>query len=278
MTATSGRQRAWLFLLFLFCGLAVFTLSVTFSPVMSDRTEGTIRVGLCVAFLVAVVTAYQFPRWKKYWLFFFACFTAALSLLMSWRLSDYGLRIFSLTTETPAGIAVAKLSEAFLVVFFIVLLSVAARSDRASIYLQRGNLKKGLIIGLSAFAACSIAAVVQAVGQKVEPARLVSWTPWILIFVLANGFMEELLFRGIFLRRVEALVGAWPANLLTALVFALAHARVTYTPDVPVFVGITLVLGLVWGYIMQKTDSLIASWLFHAGADVLIVVGAFASI
>lgn len=253
-------------------------LSMTFSPSMSERTEGAVRVGLCTAFLVLAVAAYQFPRWKTYWPFFFACFTAAFSLFMAWRLADYGLEIFSLTTETPAGIAVAKLSESIVIVFTIVLLAVAARSDRASIYLQRGNLKKGLAIGLPAFAACAIAAGVQALGRGVEPAKLVSWAPWILIFVLANGFMEELLFRGIFLRRLDRLVGARPANVLTALVFALAHARVTYTPDVLTFVALVFVLGLVWGYIIQKTESVIASSLFHAGADVLIIVGMFASL
>jgi membrane protease YdiL (CAAX protease family) len=275
---TSARKRAALFLLFFLCALAVFTLAMTFSPHMSQRTEGTVRVTTTVVFLVAAVTAYQFPSWKPCWLVFFACFAASFSLLMAWRLSDYGLNIFSLTTRTPAGIAVAKLSEAIIVVFFIVVLAVAARSDLASIYLQRGNLKRGLTIGLVAFAALSVVGVVQALGHRVGVGRLFSWVPWILIFVLATGFMEELLFRGIFLKRLEPVIGAWPANGLTALVFALAHAKVTYAPNVLVFMGITFVLGLVWGYIMQKTDSLIGSWLFHAGADVLIIIGIFVSL
>jgi membrane protease YdiL (CAAX protease family) len=276
--AENTAQRIGLFLFFLICGLAVFMLSMTFSSEMSERTSAAVRVGLCMVFLVASVTAYQFPRWKRLWLPFFACFTGAFSLLMAWWLSDYGLQIFSLTTESPAGIAVAKLSEAIPVVFFILLPMVAIRSDRASIYLQSGRLAKGLTIGLVAFAVCSVAGVAQALAQGVEPARLISWTPWILVFVLANGFMEELLFRGIFLRRLDPLIGTRSANLLTAVVFALAHTRVTYTPDVLVFVGITFVLGLVWGYIIQKTDSLVGSSLFHAGADVLIIVGIFASL
>ena len=275
---TSGRKRSILFSLFLLSGLAVFAVSMTFSSLVSERTEGTVRVTTCVVFLAAAVTACHFPRWKPYWLVFFACFTAALSLLMAWAFSDYGLRIFSLTTRTPAGIAVAKLSESVLVGFFVLLLMVAARSDRASVYLQLGDLKRGLAIGLSAFSVCSIIGVVQALHHHVGVGRLLTWVPWILIFVLANGFMEELLFRGIFLKRLEPLVGALTANVLTALTFALAHARVAYAKDVLAFVGITFVLGLVWGYIIQKTDSLIGSWLFHAGADVLIIVGIFASL
>lgn len=276
--AEDSKSRAGLFLFYFVCVLSVFALSITLSSAMSRAASTAVRVGLCMVFLVLSIAAFQFRRWKRYWLALFACFTAAFSLLMASWLSDYGLALFSLTTKTPAGIAVAKLSEAAIVVFFILLLQVAIRSDRASIYFEKGRLPRGLTIGLVSFGACAAAGVAQALAQGTDPAHLFSWTPWILVFALANGFMEELLFRGIFLRRLEPLVGAGAANLLTAIVFALAHARVAYAADVLIFLGITFVLGWVWGYIIQKTESLIGSWLFHAGADVLIIIGAFASL
>lgn len=34
-----------------------------------------------------------------------------------------------------------------------------------------------------------------------------------------------------------------------------------------------LILGFVWGYVIQKTDSLWGSVLFHAGTDIPIVIG-----
>jgi membrane protease YdiL (CAAX protease family) len=42
------------------------------------------------------------------------------------------------------------------------------------------------------------------------------------------------------------------------------------------FVGITFILGLVWGHITQRTDSLLGSILFHAGTDIPIILGIFA--
>lgn len=108
--------------------------------------------------------------------------------------------------------------------------------------------------------------------------RILGWLPWILIFVLANGFFEELMNRGLFLRKFEPLLGAPFSNLLTAFAFAIGHAGVTYSADVRLFVVITFVLAMIWGYFMQKTGSLWASELFHAVADTLLMMGIFAGV
>jgi len=97
--------------------------------------------------------------------------------------------------------------------------------------------------------------------------RLLGWAPWILTFVLANGFSEELMFRGLFLKKFEPLLGAPLAHVLIGFVFAVGHAGVTYTADILVFVAITFVFALIWGYLMQKTGAVWGSALFHAGAD-----------
>lgn len=55
----------------------------------------------------------------------------------------------------------------------------------------------------------------------------------------------------------------------------LAHAPVQYAPNILWFLAILLVLSLAWGYVIQKTESLWGSVLFHAGADLLIIVGIF---
>jgi hypothetical protein len=267
-----------LYLLFLVCALAVFAPGAAFFPHVSGRAVGTLRAATTVVFLVAAVTAYQFPRWKTYWLVFFACFTAALSLFMATQLGHYGLDIFSLAKETPAGTAVAKLSEAVIVLFFVLLLAVAARSDLASVYLARGDLKRGLAIGLAAFTALLVVGVVRALAGNVDAGRLLSWTPWVLVFVLAKGFVEELLYRGLFLKRLEPLFGAWPSNVLMALVFAATYPTAGLASNVFVFAWIVFVLGLTWGYIMQKTDNIVGSWLFHAGAEVSVAVGLMASL
>jgi len=64
--------------------------------------------------------------------------------------------------------------------------------------------------------------------------------------------------RGLFLKKSEPLLAASLSNLFTASVFAIGHAGVTYSTDVLVFVAMTFVFALIWGYLMQNTGSL---WL-----------------
>ena len=105
--------------------------------------------------------------------------------------------------------------------------------------------------------------------------RILSLMPIVVAFVLLNGFKEELLNRGIFLKKFAAFLGAWPSNILTAIVFTATHIGVEYTPVLLVFLGITFLLALAWGYVMQKTDSIIGSALFHGTMDITIILGIF---
>jgi len=73
-------------------------------------------------------------------------------------------------------------------------------------------------------------------------------------------------------------MGPNSSNLLLALIFTIAHLGVTYTSDSSTFFVILLILGLAWGYIIQRTDSLLAAILFHAGADVVLVIGLFSNL
>ncbi len=109
-------------------------------------------------------------------------------------------------------------------------------------------------------------------------AEVLAWSPWILIFIFGNAFNEELLFRGLFLRKYSPFIGRFLSNLVIAIPFALHHTGVSYTPDVLMFLVILLPLALAWGYITQKTDSLWGSVLFHAGTDIPIVLGIFSSL
>ncbi|MCD4765794.1 MAG: CPBP family intramembrane metalloprotease [Methanosarcinales archaeon] len=67
------------------------------------------------------------------------------------------------------------------------------------------------------------------------------------------------------------------SNIVIALFFTIAHLGVTYTSDSSTFFVIVLILGLAWGYIIQRTDSLLAAILFHAGAYVVLVIGFFSN-
>jgi membrane protease YdiL (CAAX protease family) len=115
-------------------------------------------------------------------------------------------------------------------------------------------------------------------GQDLQIQRVLSWTPWILIFVFGNAFNEELLYRGLFLQKYSPFVGRFCSNLVIVIPFALHHTGVSYSPDTITFLAILIPLGLAWGYIIQKTDSLWGSVLFHAGTDIPVVLAIFSTL
>jgi len=147
--------------------------------------------------------------------------------------------------------------------------------------LRKGRLLLGLSFGLLGFLIflgltfLPGGPFIKAASTAGGLSKLLPLVPWVALFVVTNAFMEELLFRGILLERVEALTGKWLSLLATALVFALAHVQVNYTAQVAGFVAFVFVLGLLWGLLMQKSKSIWGSVLFHAGADVAIILPIF---
>jgi membrane protease YdiL (CAAX protease family) len=84
------------------------------------------------------------------------------------------------------------------------------------------------------------------------------------------------------LKRFEPDLGLKTSNLLQAIIFSLSHSVAgiglnNYTPFVWALVIFTFSLGLLWGYIIQRTDSIIGSALFHAGTDIPIFLGIFSN-
>ena len=110
------------------------------------------------------------------------------------------------------------------------------------------------------------------------PGTLLSLWPWILLYILSNAFAEELLYRGVFLKRYEPFLGKWLSLLVTALAFSLSHMQVAYVASTVQFVALLFPFALVWGWMMQKTDSLWGSVLFHAGGDCMIIFAIYASL
>ena len=94
---------------------------------------------------------------------------------------------------------------------------------------------------------------------------------------MANGFMEELIFRGLFLEKLNLMFNHHLSILLTSVCFALPHIVVQYQSNVLLFTGICFVLGMLCGYAMHYTRSIIAPTLIHAGADLMIMVPIFAA-
>ncbi|MCJ2531692.1 MAG: CPBP family intramembrane metalloprotease [Candidatus Thermoplasmatota archaeon] len=228
--------------------------------------------------LAASILVYRSERFRRYWILPFAFFVGATAFLLAWWVAQF----VTYPSDTISGIALGKARDALLVVLAIVVLTFLVGGNRASIFFQKGNLKLGLLIGLGTFVAFALLAIPGAsllfFGQGLTVERILPWTPWILIFALASGTMEESLYRGLFLRKYHQFFGKRTANLLQALVFTTIHIGVVFTPEPLLFLLLVFLLGLAWGYTMQKTDSVIGSILFHAGTDIVLIAGLFSAL
>ena len=273
----SWLKKSSVFLLFFIVESLVFSI-IILSPYLARTTLLGFHAGLTAVLLIIALFLKRSEKGETYWPVFYIFFVAGAAVLTSGLFSDDLLRLFGQTVTTPQGIATAKFSESILRVIPILVLMPVMGFDWRSMYLKRGKIRIWLPIAIAAvivfpaFAFFSISNSQTGVLDKLLPL----W-PWILLFVLSNGFMEELLYRGLFLQKYEPFLGKGMSNILTAIVFAIMHTQVTYAAQMIQFLVIVLVLSLIWGFLIQKSDSLWGAVLFHAAGDCLIIFGAFAS-
>ena len=253
---------------------AILPLSVRFPVALLLK----LQLGLALALLVAAAVATRLSSAGSVVPLLYAHFVACVAVLLGATLGGQTLQLLPLRAASPSWIAVAKVSEGTWRVIPILLLMTVGGADLDSLYLARGRLRFGLALGASGMTACVAIAFLPHVAAGTFGTLVGPQLPWILLFVLANGFSEELLFRGLFLRRLEPFLGSGLSNVLTALVFTAVHLQVRNLAQVPLFVAAVFPLALAWGYLTQKSGSLWGAALFHAGADTLLVVGIYASL
>lgn len=233
-------------------------------------------------FLVASLVLSKKEGYRKYWKVFFAFFIASFALNLQ-AISGF----FNFESTPINNIVLSMLSSMLLVVTPIIAFSLVSGDNLSAIFLTKGSLKSGLLVGAIGFIAFALVSIPLATflfqGQNLTVARVSSWTIPIVITVFANGFREELLYRGLFLKKFEPLLGSRVSNFLQAIIFSLSHTvagrgSIAYTPYTLAFVLFTFALGLTWGYLMQRTNSLLGSVLFHAGSDVSVFLGIFSNL
>ena len=261
------------FILTLVILLGVFFLNMTFAGSITSFQLAIIRIVFIIIFLSGWILFKK--KGRKYISdLYFTLMVLNLAFLV---VSFFTIDFWGLNTETPKGIALVKLSDSLIISAVVIASFIIAGYKLKDIYITSGKLLPGLLIGVGSFLALGFLAIKNP-EQPISTEFIKTNLAWLLIFVLVNGFMEELIFRGIFLKQLNNFFKPAWSVVLTAVVFGAAHLQVTYTPDVLFFAGITLVLGLIWGFLIHYTKSLLASVLFHAGADLLIIMPVYASL
>lgn len=270
-------ERTILAALFMAFGMLIYIIFSPLRPMLKSTADYLGRIGLTAGLLMIVWLAGRNEHLGPYRSLLLGLLIMSVATSLDWVFANYLLEHIRLNTQTPSGMALMKLNEFFIVATTIITLTLLTGGRLGSIYIQKGNLREGLLVGGIAFCLAAAASPWMAEylfkGQNLTSERIIIWLPWVLIFALANAAQEELLFRGLFLGKLEPFFGKFISNALIVFVFTLVHQGVNYTSDQLGFLAVLALLAFAWGYLMQKTDSIWGSVLFHAGMDIPAILG-----
>jgi membrane protease YdiL (CAAX protease family) len=258
-------HRAKIFLLFLACGLVTF-VSNAFMP----WPYKLIYLAIPAAFLIASLKLRVHDTLKQYYPI---SFTYGVSSLVFFFTLPFGsgttveLKVFNILIST------------LIVVIPLLVVNKLSGKKPGALFLQKGNFNKGIAIGTILFLVFLVTAVPVSIfafgGRQLSTEKILGLAPWIAAFVCLNAIREELLFRGFFLKTAQTFLRADQSNLVQAIYFSLAHISIPLSPVFLIYLPAAFFLGLGFAAVMQKTDSMLAAFLFHAGSDIPVMLATF---
>lgn len=167
-----------------------------------------------------------------------------------------------------------KLAQFLSVVPVLLVLTGAEGRPWSWIYLQKGLTKRWPACGLVSLAVGAVGVTVAAVVDGAGAMDLASVAPGVVAFAALNATMEELWFRGIFLRPFEVGMGARAAVAVTALIFGAAHLAATYIAPAEqlLFTALVVGLGAILAWAMRWGNALWGAVLLHIGLDLVVAL------
>jgi hypothetical protein len=146
------------------------------------------KIGVAGLLLTAALLTRNSKRLKKYWEILFALFILTVALSLDLVFGKYMINQLGIIDTTPVGWALPKLNECFVVVSVIVVFTLLSGKNLGSIYIQNGNLRLGLIIGLTAFLLFAAGAIPMASLFNIQNPSIASIIPLIPpIFIFCIG-------------------------------------------------------------------------------------------
>jgi len=258
-------------LLLVLGGFAIFVFGSPYYSIFPTNGNQRYYVLITALFLTISIILKRNQTLAIYQPAAYALFVASTALLF---LSTGILNLYISVLPPLRNLALDKFSQFLHVVPVIIGFTLLAGGDLKSIFIRRGNLKRGLVFGLASFGGFTLIAILLGVQSSGFFTNLWKAIPLLLLFIFSNAIMEELWFRGIFLKNYQKIIGRNAAILVTAIVFGASHINATY--EFPgggfVFGFVVFLLGVVGAHAMLKDDSLIGPVLFHAGYDLLVIV------
>ena len=176
--------------------------------------------------------------------------------------------------STMTGSVLAQTGGTILLAVPIVALTLASGHKLQEIFIAKPKGLWGLVVAVIVFLVFWFIALrgrtvsFFPIHGELTTSRFLSLTPVLVVLVLLNGFREEIWFRALFLNKYGHFLSPALANVLAAVIFTSFHVEVKYAASVVIFLVYTLVIGLIAGWLMQRSGSLLASAIFHAGTDI----------
>ena len=288
MTKQLLSKREWferVFVAIVFIGIGGLIMTV-FNPWGKSMLEHGVdyigRIILIALLFIGTRLVHRSKQFEKYGQLLNGLLILAIVVTLDKIIGVYLIDYVGVKDATATGWMLQKVNEVLFIVCAVIFLQRVSVGSLESLYIKKGNLRLGLTIGVITFLVAAAGSIPAAEflfkAKDLSLARVLPWMPLILVIVLANGTLEELLFRGVFLRRLDPFFGKFGANILVALVFTVLHRGASYTSQEMMFLVILFPLALVWGAITQKTEGLWGSILFHAGMDIPIYLGLFSNL
>jgi hypothetical protein len=151
LSAREWGERILLALFFTALGSLIMIVFSPWRPLLGRLADYLGRIGLIVLLLVAVLLVRRSRRFEKYWQILLGLLILVIAVSLDWVFGIYLIDRVGVIDTTPAGWALLKLNECAVIVCVVILFTRMSGGSLGSIYIQKGNLKLGLIIGLITF-------------------------------------------------------------------------------------------------------------------------------
>lgn len=263
-------------IIYVILGGLVFVLGLNLLRLIPEKLQDFYKIGLLIFFLILYfVSQKYFPNQKT---IMWAFFLVSIGWMLDFYLTGKIAAMFSLNSKNLSGMAYTMVISTFLISAPVIIGWLLSGHELSTIYIQSSEKMWGIVVGIIGLLLFGGLGVLQAQDQGLAIKAIIAAIPMALVFSFANAFREELVYRAVFLDSFQANIGTIATIIVTTLVFIVAHVEVSYdTASLVIFSIVLVIIGVVGSLIMMKSGSLIGAALFHAGADVLLIMGLLSS-
>lgn len=86
-----------------------------------------------------------------------------------------------------------------------------------------------------------------------------------------SAIAQEIQFRGVLMSALERQHSRWAAVVCQALIFGTAHIATQYQGPADSLIPIVILLGLIWGWMTQRSESVLPAAVVHVVAELFLV-------